>query len=188
MMRFLVAMSAIAIIAVFVGIWVVRALAEEPEEAAQADPSHLSIPTSIRKEHEKLLSELDQAVEAGGTTGAAAVQLRDVLMPHFAKEEAIALPPLGALLPCAEGRLTSDRQASVRSLSARLQEELPSMLREHQSISGAVSHLHQAASRENKQSVVKFAEELSQHAQNEEQVLYPAAILVGQYEANRPPP
>jgi hemerythrin superfamily protein len=41
--------------------------------------------------------------------------------------------------------------------------------------------LTEAALKENKLDYVQFAEKLTLHAQTEEEVLYPAAILVGEY-------
>jgi hypothetical protein len=38
-----------------------------------------------------------------------------------------------------------------------------------------------AAKQENKSEYIHFAEKLKVHAQTEEEVLYPAAILVGKY-------
>ena len=43
-----------------------------------------------------------------------------------------------------------------------------------------VAKLDDAAKAENKPHIVHFAEKLMLHAQSEEQVLYPAAILVGE--------
>jgi hypothetical protein len=55
------------------------------------------------------------------------------------------------------------------------------MLDEHASIVGALGALADAATRERKLEYAAFADELKLHAQTEEEVLYPAAILVGEY-------
>ena len=39
----------------------------------------------------------------------------------------------------------------------------------------------EAAKRENKHESIRFSEKLAMHAQTEEEVLYPASILVGEY-------
>jgi hypothetical protein len=54
------------------------------------------------------------------------------------------------------------------------------MLAEHKEIVAALAKLVDAAKAENKPDVVHFADKLMLHAQTEEQVLYPAAILVGE--------
>jgi hypothetical protein len=55
------------------------------------------------------------------------------------------------------------------------------MLSEHKEIAAALSQLRNAASSENKPEGVKFADELAAHALAEEQVTYPAALLIGLY-------
>ena len=61
-----------------------------------------------------------------------------------------------------------------------LKPELRTMLAEHKEIVGALAKLVDAAKAESKPDIVHFAEKLMLHAQTEEQVLYPAAILVGE--------
>jgi hemerythrin-like domain-containing protein len=55
------------------------------------------------------------------------------------------------------------------------------MLKEHENIVVALDALANAARQENKLAAQQFAEKLKQHAKTEEEVLYPAAILVGDY-------
>jgi hypothetical protein len=67
------------------------------------------------------------------------------------------------------------------SMADRLAEDLPNMLEEHKAIVAALDKLKVAAMAENKQKQVHFAEKLILHAKNEEDILYPAAILIGKY-------
>jgi iron-sulfur cluster repair protein YtfE (RIC family) len=60
-----------------------------------------------------------------------------------------------------------------------LRSELPRMLEEHKHIRAAVEKLHAAARAGHSAEAEKLAEELALHAQTEEEVLYPAAVLVG---------
>jgi hypothetical protein len=55
------------------------------------------------------------------------------------------------------------------------------MLKEHREIVARLKTLTETALKENKLDYVQFAEKLTLHAQTEEVVLYPAAILVGEY-------
>ena len=55
------------------------------------------------------------------------------------------------------------------------------MLKEHREIVARLKILTEATLKENKLDYVQFAEKLMMHAQTEEEVLYPAAILVGEY-------
>jgi hypothetical protein len=103
-----------------------------------------------------------------------------VLHEHFLSEEEFALPPLGLLGPISEGRVTPDMQ-EVIALTDRLKAEMPRMLAEHNAIVEALKELGRAATVERHPEVSRFVDELRAHAQNEEQVLYPAAIVVGEY-------
>jgi hypothetical protein len=60
-----------------------------------------------------------------------------------------------------------------------LRRELPGMLQEHGRIRSAVQALRTAAQAERNAPAARLAEELALHAESEEEVLYPAAILVG---------
>ena len=103
-----------------------------------------------------------------------------VLHGHFVSEEEVARPRLTLLCLIAERRATSDMR-SVAALTDRLEAQMPRMLKEHEAIVKALDELGRAASAERHPEVSRFVEELKAHAQNEEQVLYPAASLVGEY-------
>jgi hypothetical protein len=154
----------------------------EPEihKVDGGDKMHLEIPGSLKAEHEELHEELVRATRAGGKTGEAAQAVAKALHPHFVKEEQLAMPPLGLLGALAAGRMPPNAEEVVK-LSDDLKKELPTMLKEHGNIMVALDALANAARQENKQAAQQFAEKLKQHAKTEEEVLYPAAILVGQY-------
>ena len=138
-----------------------------------------TIPQPLQDEHEALHERLRQATEAGGEIGEAAKTLARLMHPHFVKEDEIALPPLGLLVALARGEMNAE-MAAVLELTDRLEAELPQMLAEHRSIVDALSKLREAAERAGRDDIVGFAEALVEHAQTEEEVMYPAAILVGQ--------
>jgi len=101
-----------------------------------------------------------------------------LLDPHFQREDQIALPPLGLLGPLAAGETPAGMEEAL-VMSDALRKELPRMLDEHKRIRAATDKLR-AIAREEKASVhEQFAEALALHARTEEEVLYPAAILVG---------
>jgi hypothetical protein len=138
------------------------------------------IPRSLKREHEELHADLLEATKAGGKTAEAAKAVAKVLHPHFVKEEKFALPPIGLLASLARGKVNRT-MASVLDMTDRLSAELPEMLREHQAIVRALQRLTAAAKKEKKPAHARFAEKLILHAKTEEEVLYPAAILVGEY-------
>ena len=138
------------------------------------------LPESLRWEHEELHAELARATKAGGKTGEAAKAVAGVLHNHFLKEEEFALPPIGLLAALARGEI-EDEMRDVLVMTERLKAELPEMLREHQAVVTALAELTAAAKKEKLAEHARFAKKLMVHAQTEEEVLYPAAILIGEY-------
>jgi len=141
----------------------------------------IHIPKSVQIEHDEIHSTLLEATKAPGRVGAAAKELAGVLHPHFVREEQIALPPLGLLAPLVAGKqLPENVVAEVLAMTDLLRGELPKMLEEHKAIRAAVEKLLLAARAEHATRYEQLAEQLAVHAQTEEEVLYPAAILVGE--------
>ncbi len=140
----------------------------------------LIIPEPLKREHEELHDVLRKATNERGATGDAARALAKLMHPHFIKEDAYALPPLGLLPQIAKGTVTPD-MAEVLKLTDNLKQDLDEMLAEHKTIIAALNALAEAARRENKPEYVTFAQKLMAHAQTEELVMYPAALLVGSY-------
>jgi hypothetical protein len=138
------------------------------------------IPQPLQQEHEELHAELRNATQAGGAVGEAARALAQLMHPHFVKEDEFALPPLGLLQPLTQGAVTAE-MADVLKLTDRLAAELPAMLAEHKTIVVALERLVAEARRAERSDIVEFARKLILHAQTEEQVMYPAALLVGRF-------
>lgn len=147
---------------------------------AEVPVTRFAIPEALTLEHEQLHIVLKSALEIVGDVGAAARKVADLLHPHFVKEEEFAMPPLGLLRDLSEGKVTPD-MAEVLPLVAKLKADLPEMLKEHAEIVQAVKNLGEAAAKAGLVKYVRFAENLRLHAQTEEEVLYPASILVGEY-------
>lgn len=137
-------------------------------------------PAAMVAEHEELHVDLGNAIKSGGRTAEAAKAVGKALHGHFLREEEFAIPPLGLLSALSKGEFHED-MADVLKMTDRLEAELPHMLAEHQVVVEALDKLVAAARAEGKSEVEKFAERLKLHAQTEEQLSYPAAILVGKY-------
>ncbi len=155
-----------------------------PEPDASAAPTHslLSVPPSVRAEHEHLHHELEAALASGGATGAQARKVVAVLLPHFQEEEAYAMPPLGLLKSLADNEPVDETQArQAIQMAERLRHEYGNMLQEHQTLTVELRALAAAARQEAKPDQARFADELVVHAHNEEQVLYPATLVIGEY-------
>ena len=139
-----------------------------------------TIPEALQQEHEALHERLRHATGAIGRVGEAAQALARLMHPHFMKEEEIALPPLGLLGALSRGEFDAG-MAEVLALTDRLEAELPAMLEEHRQITAALQRLHDAAQRAIRADIAEFTLQLMHHARVEEQVMYPAALLVGRY-------
>ena len=140
----------------------------------------ISIPRSLKIEHEALHAVLAKATKEEGEISVAAKQVAKILHGHFVKEEEIALPPLGLLTDLAKGHIIEDMK-SVLSMTDKLKADLPHMLEEHKQIVQALDKFADIAKKLKRMEYVEFAENLKLHAKTEEEVMYPAAILVGEY-------
>jgi hypothetical protein len=138
------------------------------------------IPESLKAEHEELNEELAGAVKVRGKVGSAAKKDAEVLHPHFGSEGEFVLPPLGLLriLPTKKVDL---EMKEVLDTTNRLKSEFGRMLEEHKAIALALEDLAKVARKEKKMEYVMFAEKLKLHALNEEEVLYLASLLIGEY-------
>ena len=142
------------------------------------------LPRPLRAEHDELHVELARLVQEESQIGAAARDVEALLAPHVVREEAFALLPLAILPDLAAGKVTADMSWAV-AMARRLKVELPSMLDEHIAIIGALRTLMDRAQEVDRTDVAALAEKLMRHAELEEDVLYPAAILVGEFLAAR---
>jgi hypothetical protein len=138
------------------------------------------IPDFLKREHEALHEELVMATKEGGRTGKAAQAVAKLMHPHFIKEEDFALPPLGLLPYLVEGKV-SPVMRGVIAMTDRLKVDWQQMLAEHETIVAALNDFKQAARQEDKMPYVRLANRLMDHERSEEELLYPAAILVGEY-------
>jgi hypothetical protein len=137
------------------------------------------IPKALVAEHQVLHAELVKLTLQRGKVGEVARTIATLLHPHFVKEEEFALPPLGLLVEITEGRVGAEMK-DVLPMTDKLRAELPQMLAEHKLVVGALRRLAAAAKQEKKPEAARFAEALRLHALSEEQILYPAALLVGE--------
>ena len=138
----------------------------------------MKVPSSVRLEHDALHKELADVSLEPGPVGEAARELARLMHPHFLREDEYAMPPLGLLARLARDEITPD-MADAIPLIARLKAEMPLMIDEHRAIKGALRNLEELATTEGKPEIADFARRLRLHAQSEEEILYPAAILVG---------
>jgi hypothetical protein len=137
-------------------------------------------PRSLREEHEELRQFVHRLGRADSEVGDAARRLERLLETHMQKEENFAAPPLGLLPRLARGDF-GPAMADTLAHTDWMKRNLDVMHAEHQMIAGAVEELLKAAGAKAPAEMVTFAEKLLNHARLEEEVLYPAAIVVGEY-------
>jgi hypothetical protein len=150
------------------------------EEIIMSPTLALQIPHPLKAEHDELHAELARAMKEPGAIGIAAREVARILHPHFVAEEEFALPPLGLLRTLASGTITPDMEVAL-DMTRRLKSELPRMLDEHKAIVVALRKLIAESNKEQRLDIALFAEKLILHAQTEEEVLYPTAVLIGEY-------
>jgi hypothetical protein len=141
----------------------------------------LKVPSPLKLEHEELHNLLRAATRFKDETGGAALRVERLMQSHFAKEEEFALPPLGLLESLASGTPPSQDAAGAIRMADRLRIELPDLLAEHSAIVAALELLMRAAATDNHPDLIDFAERMMLHAQAEEQVTYPTALLIGEF-------
>jgi hypothetical protein len=146
--------------------------------SANAADHAFAIPEGLVIEHDEIHERLVALLDEPAPVGPAARKLADLLHHHFPLENEIALPPLGWLTPMAEGAELPDATAMIAKTDS-LRDLLPGMLEEHVRIHEAAEALHEAGIAAKSQNAIRFALELKAHARHEEEILYPAAILVG---------
>ncbi len=139
----------------------------------------MAIPESLNEEHAHLMEVMERAVREEGALGEAARAVEEVLHPHFLKEEELALPPLGMLTVTGEEPMGDVDE--IIALTDRFAKELPRMLEEHVMIAERSEVLSLEAQKAGKDEYAVFARELSHHARVEEEIMYPASLLVGSY-------
>jgi hypothetical protein len=139
----------------------------------------MTIPGSLREEHAHLHEVLEEATKEEGPLGEAARAVMEVLQPHFEKEEELALPPLGMLTLSADGP-SADVDGMIE-LTERFSKELPRMLEEHVIVAEKLEVMSVEAEKVGMEEYIAFTEDLLHHARVEEEIMYPASLLIGSY-------
>ena len=139
----------------------------------------LSAPPSMEKEHQDIWQLFIGVQNLPGKTGAIAGKLAKDLKLHIDKEESLALPLLGILRDLADGKLNASTAKRASLISSRFEKEYPGMLHGHKELYKLLERLRDVADKEGHLTAVRFAVMVEKHSQEEEEVLYPAAILAG---------
>jgi iron-sulfur cluster repair protein YtfE (RIC family) len=139
----------------------------------------LAAPPSMEKEHQEIWGLLIGVQHLSGRTGNIAERMAGDLKAHIDKEESLALPLLGILREIVSDRLSANSAKRATSIYIQFQEEYPGMLHGHRELSKILARLKKVGAEEGHLTAVRLAEKLEKHSQEEEEVLYPAALLAG---------
>jgi iron-sulfur cluster repair protein YtfE (RIC family) len=140
----------------------------------------LASPEVLQREHRELQLQLESATAFPGPLADAARRLLDLLSVHLKREEKFAFPLLGLLPHLVDGTV-GEEMAGALPLTDTLRRELRVLRQEHVALVAAVEDLAEAARRTGKPEYGRLAHELIEHARVEEAILYPAALIVGEY-------
>lgn len=153
---------------------------------AQTSPAHqwkegaLATPSSLQTAHTHLREDLARAAADPGSVGDAAKAIERILTPHLQHQEQVVLLPLGLMRGVVDGEPAPEPRR-VFEIVDQIERELPRLLQERRAILDATRRLGDAARREGKPEYQRLAERIRTHVLLEDQVLYPAALLVGRY-------
>ncbi|MFW7378643.1 MAG: hypothetical protein ACOH5I_07550 [Oligoflexus sp.] len=136
-------------------------------------------PESLLTDHEFLLLETDRAIQSGGETAMIAQDLKELLITHMEKEKQFVFPQLSYLPRLAYEGIVEEAE-DLERLTDILRSELPSLFKEHRAIESLAQDLRVAAKKEAKPAQVEYTKHLINHMQQEEEVTYAAALLVGE--------
>lgn len=143
-------------------------------------PGKPEVPSSIKREHENLLDQIHRITLFQDSAGRAAIKLNDLMQHHFKEEEDFALPPLGLLSLLSSGKIP-EQSNEIILLTDKLPSQLTHLSVEHQLIKAYMDELRQADTNGSHPEIIEFEKELHKHANTEEEIFFPAAILIGEY-------
>lgn len=140
----------------------------------------IKTPKAITHGHASLRSEFNAIIKNYPYLEKETHPLNETMIKHFNKEEQYGLPPLGLLLNLSEGKWELDEDAIIKMTDA-LNSHIAELKEEHENISKNILGLKAIAEKENNLDLKRFINDLEIHMELEDQVLYPASNLIGNY-------
>jgi len=141
----------------------------------------LKVPASLRLEHVQLREQIYALAKQNNDLGAASHTVMEIFYMHAIKEEERVFPALDALPLLAAGKITDSMRllkGIADEMKAGLYEEL---LEDHKAIVEPLNDIARSARDQGRMEFVEFAERFILHAQMEEEMLYPAALITAEY-------
>ena len=138
----------------------------------------MKVPESLREEHEEFIDGIKNYSTGNDQTGAAVRELLRLLEPHVEKENELVLPLLGALRGLAAGE-PLENPGAVMGAYEKYARQYRNMFAEHSPIRQSIKKARRLAKQDGQNGIVETLDALAHHSRVEEEVLYPAALLVG---------
>ncbi len=162
-----------------------------PHAASQTPPPArertFPIPMSLVQEHAEINTALNAAANLPGETGAAARRVLRLVAPHM-KDEQREVFPLLYVLPMLGEHGVEPWMADLVPVANGLRDHINHMRAAHDPIRSALDELNIVAWREGHEEYAFLALHVRQHIQVEEEILYPAALVVGDFLRLKFPP
>jgi hemerythrin superfamily protein len=138
------------------------------------------IPQFILEEHTNFLSFIDSLTLQKDSTGIIALKLKEIMMHHFREEEDYVLPALGVLSLLARDSVPS-KPKEIILLTDKLKTQQHHIRAEHQLIGAFLKELLSVTNKEDRPAIEMFRKTVQRHAEDEETIYFPAAIVVGEH-------
>lgn len=161
---------------------------ERPPPAASAAsraPVKFELPEALQLSHAELTGALAKVSRLGGRTKTVADTIAKILEPHLQHEEAKVLRILGLLAPLAAGKFDLEWIEDISEWE-ELETNESALDLEHNTLIAAGEKLRAIAREEGAEEVLEFAERLILRIRLDEEVFYPAALLIRNYLRLRP--
>lgn len=143
-------------------------------------PGKPEVPATLKEDHIYLLKKLERIAFFQDSSGLTARKLKNLMQHHFQEEEDYVLSPLGLLPMLASGKIP-EQSGTVIKLTEKFKSQLTHMNIEHQMIAAYLEEMRLADKDKNHPEIFEFEKEVHKHAKGEEEVFFPAAILVGDF-------
>lgn len=140
----------------------------------------LTVPDALLRAHDEVRGELVRASLEDGPIAIATKRLAPLCLSHFEYEEKTVFPVL-ALLPYLEQGDLRPEMMDVLQLIGDFHANRDALRREHQLMVSAIEELRRAAHNEKNREYAEFAYCLRAHERIEEEVIFPAVVLIGKY-------
>ena len=148
-------------------------------DTSRTGARELKMPEALRLRHDAFKAEFTEATKDRGKVGEAARAIERLATAHFAKAKDV-FPALGLLPLLAQGELAPE-MAEAEEIADDLRANMPQIREEHRELVAGLRKIAEAAQLDGNPEYARFAERLILHIQEEEEVLYPAVLLVGEH-------